>query len=97
MSFISPDNRYTLDFVDYKNDLLAVWNELGQHLTFKFKGWFRFFKDGNGVGETWTDYDHCVSLEHVPVLSDSSIFNHNFIIELLANKEFKKQLKENSE
>lgn len=88
LDFVSDGNPYKLDYLDAQNDMLAVWVSNEAYMVFKYKGTQRFFKDGNGVGEVWNDFEHNIVLEPVPTLSDFSEYNEQHVIELIVAKEF---------
>lgn len=59
--------------------------------TWQYNGFMRFFNDGNGVGETWVDYEHDLQLVLVPVLSDKVdlvTLDNDAVIEHIAQVEF---------
>lgn len=99
-NFISEDNNsITLDYVDLKNDLVAVYSN-EDYCVFKFKGSLSFFKDGIGCEVSWVDYEHNIELELVPVLSEiedwnNLVYNEENIIEFIADKMFKEKEKGN--
>lgn len=95
MNIVSNDNQYQLDYLDAQNDMLAVWVAKDAYMVFKYKGTQRFFKDGNGVGEVWDDYEHSIMVEPVPILSDLAVYNEQHVIELIVAEEFNNLQQEN--
>lgn len=90
MSFISTENEYDLDLLDTQNDMICIWIN-SKYCVFKYKGQVKFFQDGNGVGESWIDYEDDIKLEFVPTLSDVNDveYERKWIVELIATEEFK--------
>ena len=89
MKFISNKNAYEFDSIDFKNDLIALYIE-DQYCIFKYEGDVEFFKDGNGVGESWIDFSHDITTELVHELSDENItllnFNEEYAVEWIAEQ-----------
>jgi len=89
MKFISYKNAYEFDSIDFKNDLIALYIE-DQYCIFKYEGDVEFFKDGNGVGDSWIDFSHDITLELVHELSDENItllnFNEEYAVEWIAEQ-----------
>ena len=54
MKFISSKNTYEFDSINFKDNLIALYIE-SQYIVFGWQGDVEFFKDGNGVGESWID------------------------------------------
>ena len=94
MNFISEDNKYELDNVDFKHNLISVWIE-DQYVVFNWVGNVRFFTDSNGVGDTWIDYDQDIRLNIVLELSDCDVkldnLNEVHIIEFIVQQFFKEK------
>ena len=90
MNFISTENEYNLDLLDIQNDMICIWIN-SNYYVFKYKGQVKFFQDGNGVGESWIDYEDDIELEFVPTLSDVNDveYERKWIVELIATEEFK--------
>ena len=89
MKFISQNNTYEFDSIDWKNDLIALYIE-NQYCIFKWYGTVEFFKDGNGVGESWIDFSHDITTELVHELSDENItllnFHEEYVVEWIAEQ-----------
>ena len=77
MKFISNKNTYEFDSIDFKDNLIALYIE-NQYCIFKWYGTVEFFKDGNGVGESWIDFSHDITTKLVHELSDENIILLNF-------------------
>ena len=94
MKFISNKNTYEFDSIDFKNDLIALYIE-DQYCVFHYTGNVDFFKDGNGVGESWDDFSHDITTELVHELSDENItllnFHEEYIIEWIAEQFYKEK------
>ena len=94
MKFISSKNTYEFDSIDFKNDLIALYIE-DQYCVFHYTGNVDFFKDGNGVGESWDDFSHDITTELVHELSDENItllnFHEEYIIEWIAEQFYKEK------
>ena len=90
MNFISAENEYNLDLLDTQNDMICIWIN-SNYYVFKYKGKVKFFQDGNGVGESWIDYEDDIKLEFVPTLSDVNDveYERKWIVEIIATEEFK--------
>ena len=90
MNFISAENKYGLDLLDTQNDMICVWIN-SKYCVFKYKAKVKFFQDGNGVGESWIDYEDDIELEFVPTLSDVNDveYERKWIVEIIATEEFK--------
>ena len=82
MKFISNKNAYEFDSIGFKNDLIALYID-SQYCVFRYTGNVEFFKDGNGVGESWIDFSHDITTELVHELSDENITLLNFQEEYL--------------
>ena len=89
MKFISSKNTYEFDSIDFKNDLIALYIE-NQYCIFKWYGTVEFFKDGNGVGDSWIDFSHDITIKLVHELSDENItllnFNEEYVVEWIAEQ-----------
>ena len=89
MKFISSKNTYEFDSIDFKNDLIALYIQ-DQYCVFRYTGDVEFFKDGNGVGESWIDFSHDITTELVHELSDENIillnFNKEYLVEWIAEQ-----------
>lgn len=97
MKFISQNNTYDFDSIDWKNDLIALYIE-DQYCIFKYEGDVEFFKDGNGAGNTWVDFSHDITVELVHELSDDNLvllnFKEVYIIEWIAEQVYKEKCDE---
>lgn len=95
MKFISQNNTYDFDSIDWKNDLIALYID-NQYCVFKFDGDVELFKDGNGVGESWDDFSHDITTELVHELSDDNLvllnFKEVYIIEWIAEQFYKEKM-----
>ena len=76
-------------------DILFVYNVYNsqfnsQYCIFKYAGDVDFFKDGNGVGESWIDFSHGITTELVHELSDGNItllnFQEEYLVEWIAEQ-----------
>jgi hypothetical protein len=89
MIFISQNNTYEFDSIDWKNDLIALTID-SQPCVFRYTGNVDFFKDGNGVGDSWIDFSHDITLELVHELSDENItllnFHEEYVVEWIAEQ-----------
>ena len=89
MNFISNSNTYEFDSIKFKDDLIALYIE-SQYCVFRYKGSVEFFKDGNGVGESWIDFSHDITTELVHELSDENItlldINEDYVVEWIAEQ-----------
>ena len=89
MKFISSQNTYEFDSIDFKNDLIALYIE-SQYCVFRYKGSVELFKDGNGAGESWIDFSHDITTELVHELSDENItllnFQEEYAVEWIAEQ-----------
>lgn len=97
MKFISQNNTYEFDSIDFKNDLIALY--IGyQYTVFKFDGDVEFFKEGDGTGNTWVDFSHDITVELVHELSDDNLvllnFKEVYIIEWIAEQIYKEKCDE---
>ena len=91
MKFISSKNAYEFDSINFKDNLIALYIE-SQYCVFEWKGDVEFFKDGNGVGESWVDFSHDITTELVHELSDENItllnFNEDYVVEWIAERTY---------
>ena len=89
MKFISNKNTYEFDSINFKDDLIALYIE-SQYCVFRYEGSVEFFKDGNGVGESWIDFSHDITTELVHELSDENItlldINEEYVVEWIAEQ-----------
>ena len=89
MNFISNSNTYEFDSIDFKNDLIALYID-SQPCAFHYTGDVVFFKDGNGVGDSWIDFSHDITLELVHEWSDENItlldINEDYVVEWIAEQ-----------
>ena len=89
MKFISSKNTYEFDSINFKDNLIALYIE-SQYCVFRYKGSVEFFKDGNGVGESWIDFSHDITTELVHELSDENItlldINEDYVVEWIAEQ-----------
>ena len=89
MKFISSQNTYEFDSINFKDDLIALYIE-DQYCIFEYTGNVEFFKDGNGVGESWIDFSHDITTELVHELSDENItlldINEDYVVEWIAEQ-----------
>ena len=89
MKFISNKNTYEFDSINFKDDLIALYIE-SQYCVFEYAGDVDFFKDGNGVGDSWIDFSHDITTELVHELSDENItlldINEDYVVEWIAEQ-----------
>ncbi len=89
MKFISNKNTYEFDSINFKDDLIALYIE-SQYCVFRYTGDVEFFKDGNGVGDSWIDFSHDITLELVHEWSDENItlldINEDYVVEWIAEQ-----------
>ena len=89
MKFISNKNTYEFDSINFKDNLIALYIE-DQYCIFEYTGNVEFFKDGNGVGESWIDFSHDITTELVHELSDENItlldINEDYVVEWIAEQ-----------
>ena len=89
MKFISNKNTYEFDSINFKDNLIALYIE-SQYVVFEYEGDVEFFKDGNGVGESWIDFSHDITTELVHELSDENItlldINEDYVVEWIAEQ-----------
>lgn len=97
MKFISQNNTYEFDSIDWKNDLIALYID-NQYCVFRFDGDVEFFRDGDGAGNTWVDFSHDITVELVHELSDDNLvllnFKEVYIIEWIAEQVYKEKCDE---
>ena len=97
MKFISSKNTYEFDSINFKDNLIALYIE-SQYCVFRYTGDVEFFKDGNGVGESWIDFSHDITTELVHELSDDNLvllnFKEVYIIEWIAEQVYKEKCDE---
>lgn len=97
MKFISSKNTYEFDSINFKDNLIALYIE-DQCCVFRYTGDVEFFKDGNGVGESWIDFSHNITVELVHELSDDNLvllnFKEVYIIEWIAEQVYKEKCDE---
>ena len=95
MKFISQNNTYEFDSIDWKNDLIALYID-NQYCVFKFDGNVDFFRDGDGTGAIWVDFSHNITVELVHELSDDNLvllnFKEVYIIEWIAEQIYKEKM-----
>lgn len=95
MKFISQNNTYEFDSIDWKNDLIAVYID-NQYCVLRFDGDVEFFRDGDGAGNTWVDFSHDITVELVHELSDDNLvllnFKEVYIIEWIAEQMYKEKM-----
>ena len=91
MNFISNSNTYEFDSINFKDNLIALYIE-DQYCIFEYAGNVEFFKDGNGVGESWIDFSHDITTELVHELSDENItlldINEDYVVEWIAERTY---------
>ena len=89
MKFISSKNTYEFDSINFKDDLIALHID-GQYCVFRYYGDVEFFRDGNGVGDSWTDFSHDITTEIVHELSDENItllnFHEEYVVEWIVEQ-----------
>ena len=89
MKFISNKNAYEFDSINFKDNLIALYIE-DQYVVLEWQGDVEFFKDGNGVGESWIDFSHDITTELVHELSDENItlldINEDYVVEWIAEQ-----------
>ena len=89
MKFISSKNTYEFDSINFKDDLIALYIQ-DQYCVYKWKGDVEFFKDGNGVGESWIDFSHDITTWLVHELSDENItllnFHEEYVVEWIVEQ-----------
>lgn len=97
MKFISQNNTYEFDSIDWKNDLIALYID-NQYTVFKFDGDVEFFRDGDGTGVIWVDFSHDITVELVHELSDDNLvllnFKEVYIIEWITEQIYKEKCDE---
>ena len=91
MKFISNSNIYEFDSIDFKDNLIALTID-SQPCVFHYTGDVVFFKDGNGVGDSWIDFSHDITLELVHEWSDENItlldINEDYVVEWIAERTY---------
>ena len=91
MNFISNSNTYEFDSIDFKDNLIALTID-SQPCVFHYAGDVVFFKDGNGVGDSWIDFSHDITLELVHEWSDENItsldINEDYVVEWIAERTY---------
>ena len=91
MNFISIENTYEFDSIDFKDNLISLYIE-SEICVFHYTGDVVFFKDGNGVGETWIDFSHDITLDLVHEWSDENItlldINEDYVVEWIAERNY---------
>ena len=91
MRFISNKSAYEFDSINFKDNLIALYIE-SQYCIFEYTGDVEFFKDGNGVGESWIDFSHDITTELVHELSDENItlldINEDYVVEWIADEAY---------
>ena len=89
MKFISSKNTYEFDSINFKDNLIALYIE-DQYVVLEWQGNVEFFKDGNGVGDSWIDFSHDITWELVHELSDENItlldINEDYVVEWIAEQ-----------
>ncbi len=89
MKFISSKNTYEFDSINFKDNLIALYIQ-DQYVVLEWQGSVGFFKDGNGVGESWIDFSHDITTELVYELSDENIillnFHEEYVVEWIAEQ-----------
>ena len=89
MKFISNKNTYEFDAISFKDNLIALYVE-DQYVVLEWQGNVDFFKDSNGVGESWIDFSHDITTELVHELSDENItllnFHEEYLVEWIAEQ-----------
>ena len=89
MKFISNKNTYEFDSINFKDNLIALYIE-DQCVVLEWQGNVEFFKDGNGVGESWDDFSHDITTWVVHELSDENItllnFHEEYVVEWIAEQ-----------
>ena len=89
MKFISNKNTYEFDAISFKDNLIALYIEV-QYVVLELHGNVEFFKDGNGVVESWIDFSHDITTELVHELSDENItlldINEDYVVEWIAEQ-----------
>ena len=95
MKFISNKNTYEFDSINFKDNLIALYIE-DQYCVFRYAGNVEFFKDGNGVGDSWIDFSHDITWELVHELSDENItlldINEDYVVEWIAERTYIKEV-----
>ena len=89
MKFISNKNTYEFDSISFEDHLIALYIE-DQYVVLEWQGNVDFFKDSNGVGESWDDFSHDITTELVHELSDENItllnFHEEYTVEWIAEQ-----------
>jgi hypothetical protein len=89
MKFISSKNTYEFDSINFKDNLIALYIE-SQYVVLEWQGNVEFFKDGNGIGESWIDFSHDITTWVVHELSDENItllnFHEEYVVEWIAEQ-----------
>ena len=89
MNFISNSNIYEFDSIDFKDKLIALTID-SQPCVFHYTGDVVFFKDGNGVGDSWTDFSHDITTELVHELSDENLtllnYHEEYVVEWITEQ-----------
>lgn len=97
MKFISQNNTYEFDSIDWKNDLIALYID-NQYCVLRFDGDVEFFRDGDGAGNSWDDFSHDITVELVHELSDDNLvllnFKEVYVIEWIAEQIYKEKCDE---
>lgn len=98
MNFVSYDNLYILDAVDWKNEYISLFmkDAYGEEVfvVYSFVGKLYFYDACNEEDREEVMYGHDIELAIVNTLSDPNLTLHNvneeWIIEILATEDYKR-------
>ena len=95
MSFIRFNNPFEFEKVDLSNNEITLLLGVST-MTFNWIGSVKFFNDGNGVGEFWTDAECDFDITLLINKSDEYIpsFNSEDVIEHILEQEYLYQINE---
>lgn len=98
MNFISNNNTYEFDSVDWKNDIIALYIQ-GQYVCIKWEGSIFFFIDHDDLFGTYKTYNHRLKLTIVYELCDDNLvlleYNEDHVIEHIADQLYLFEVKMN--
>lgn len=88
INFISLDNKYELEVIDFDTNEAVIVID-GKLVELTWNGFVNFHRDSDGVGREWVDYDHSVELTVVAVDEEPApqgfLFNEEWVIEYIAH------------
>ncbi len=89
MNFISNNNTYEFDSIDWKNDIIALYIQ-EQYVCIRWEGSIFFFIDHDDLFGKYTTYNHRLTFTIIHELCDDNLvllgYDEDYVVEHIARQ-----------